>query len=529
MRGNLISQIFLILFFISLYSPVHFFGKCEIPRDDTVRTIRCRIAVDEECRAQKEWRSAIKRVVADSSVRFEREFGIKFEIVRIRPWYSDNKKESLFDLLRSLQREIPQKNCEVVIGFTGQSYQKGAFSGATICYGNYVILRWVRSEDRMTRTLIHEFCHLFGGIDLHQEESIMNQAGRGNGFDEFTSRIILINKFRSFELQEFPLTKERIDEAISHYESGKDLDRGEHAVHLMLALLYIEKGNYDFAIRECQNALRISPGLREAYSLLGIAFQKTGRIDFATQEYKRILSSNGPSAEVCFNLGIFYLEGGSIDEAIEEFQKAVRDNPNFAEAHSNLGLAYLRKGMVKPAQKECEKALKIDAHLTEAMVTLGGVYALNNKLDEAEAILCQSLILDSDMAEAHNNLGVVYMKKANYESAKDEFSKALEIDPCYAIAQLNLGRTYKGMGSIDRAITEYKKALLLKPDLYQAHRCLAEVYLEEHMVWEAFQQCQAAERANPAYKSLYEEIHGYLLRKRDYNLAYEFLKKVEKR
>ena len=397
MRGNLRSQIFLAFFLFLLYSPAYFFCKCDIPHNDTVRTIRCRIAVDEECRSQNEWRSVIKRVVADSSKRFEREFGIKFEIVRIRPWYSDDTRDSLFDLLKSLKNEIPQKNCEVIIGFTGQHYEKGAFSGATICYGSYIILRWVRLEDLMKRTLIHEFCHLFGGIDLNGENLIMSHARAGNRFDEFTSRIILINKFRRFEPQVFPLTDKKIDEAISHYESRKDLNKEGHEIHLILALLYIEKENYDLAIRECQNALRISPGLPEAYSLLGTAYQKAGKIELATREYKRILSSNGESAEVCFNLGIFHLERGLIDEAINEFQKAVEENPNSAEAHSNLGLAYLRKGMADPAKKECEKALKIDPQLAEAMVNLGGAYALKNKLKEAEAVLCRSLNLRSSL------------------------------------------------------------------------------------------------------------------------------------
>jgi tetratricopeptide (TPR) repeat protein len=275
-----------------------------------------------------------------------------------------------------LKGKIPQKNCEVVIGFTAQNCEKENFSGATICYGSYIILRWIRSEDLMKKTLIHEFCNLFGGIDLYQEESIMNHTRAGDGFDEFTCRVILTNKFRRFEPQVFPLPEAKIDEAISHYESRKDLNRDEHEIHLILALLYIEKKDYDLAARECQDALRVSPGLPEAYTLLGTVYQKMGKIEQATWEYKRILISNGASTEVSFNLGIFYLERGKIDEAINEFQREVKENPNSAEA---------------------------------------------------------------------------------------------------------------------------------------------------------FRQCQIAERVNPVYKSIYEEVQGYLLRKKDYVLAYEFLKKVERR
>jgi Tfp pilus assembly protein PilF len=461
-----------------MYFPGYFLSNDNSLYKDRIRTIRCRVAVDEECRARKGWRAVIKRVIADSSKQFEIEFGIKFEIVRIRPWYSNNARVSLFDLLRSLKREILQKNCEVVIGFTGQSYENGAFFGATICYDNYVILRWVPSENLMKRTLIHEFCHLFGGIDLHQADSIMNHDIAGNGVDEFTSRIIHINKFRSFVPQEFPLSEERINEVISHYESRKGLNKDEPEINVILALLYIEKENFDLAIRECKEALLISPGLQEAYSLLGTAYQKTGKIDLATQEYKKILSMNGESAEICFNLCIFYLEKERIDEAVNEFRKAVEENPASAEAHANLGLAYLKKGMAGPAQRECEKALKIDTQLAEAMVTLGGAYALNNKLEKSEYFLCRSLVLKPGVSEAHNNLGVVYLKRECYDSACDEFLKALKIDPLYLIARLNLGRTYMRMGSVDMAIAEYEKILKLKPDLYQAHRYLAEAFLE---------------------------------------------------
>ena len=142
-------------------------------KNQNIRTVDLKIAVDEEFRSNKMWRLEIKRLIIDASQDFETRFDIRFRIKSFVFWFSDNSRSSMLGLLNDLRRKVPQGAGDVVLGFTAQPHLDQDLSGAAAYLNGYIVIKRLGTELAMMRILKHEFCHLFGAIDLKEIGSIM--------------------------------------------------------------------------------------------------------------------------------------------------------------------------------------------------------------------------------------------------------------------------------------------------------------------------------------------------------------------
>jgi tetratricopeptide (TPR) repeat protein len=501
-----------ILFLFSLVFFIFIF-ECRTLPAQSLRTVKIKIAPDEEFRNDEAWPMLIRRLVKDSSSDFEKHFGIRFEINTFDAWLSDNSRKTTFELLNDLRKKVPKGDGDIVLGFTSQHRVKHDASGVAAYLQGYIVLRKLEQESAMKLLLKHELLHLFGAADLNERSSIMNGKNVGPELDEFTKKIVLLNKHRNFNPSTFPLPENKLDKAISIYKQRKNLNRGEADIHISLALIYLEKKDYESTIKECHQATQIDANLPEPYHLSGIALRRTGEVDRALREYQKVIRLQPELPELRYNLGIAYAKKKMIDEAIKEYRKAIELKPDYAEAHSNLALIYLEKNMVDEAIEECQKALDINPQIARALSTLGGAYLLRKDFAQAEAFSRRALEIDPELDGAHNNLGNIYMNKKMIDRAIGEYLKALRINPGFAEAHYNLGRAYLFNKSFDKAISEFKEAIQLKSGHYQAHSNLAAAYLEKGLEEEAIKECQRAIEINPGYAHAYSNLGQALIKK----------------
>jgi len=97
-----------------------------------------------------------------------------------------------------------------------------------------------------------------------------------------------------------------------------------------------QKGDYNEAIKQFQEALKLNPGKAEIHYNLGLTYQAKGLLNEAVEEYRKALEVNPEDAETHNNLGIVYYNQGSYRKAIEEFKLALSINPDFEIARKNL-------------------------------------------------------------------------------------------------------------------------------------------------------------------------------------------------
>ena len=178
------------------------------------REIKLKIVVDEEFREVQDWRPIVKRVIAGVNDLYRDKFGLVFQIEAYSFWASDDRCQTVFELLNDLRKKVSNLGYDIVVGFTGQ--RRGSFNllGGANYLRNYVIVRRIPAESLMILTLAHELAHLFGAVDLVEPGSIMNHSHPGEHFDAFSSKLIMLNRDRVFLPPYFPLPREKIDEAI---------------------------------------------------------------------------------------------------------------------------------------------------------------------------------------------------------------------------------------------------------------------------------------------------------------------------
>ena len=88
-------------------------------------------------------------------------------------------------------------------------------------------------------------------------------------------------------------------------------------------------------------------------------------------------------------------------------------------------------------------------------------------------------------AEAFFTLGLTHKKEKDYQGAEFYYQKALEIKPEYYNAHVNLGNVYCVTKKLDQAINEYNKAISLEPSSCTAHLNLSRTYLQKFMFKES--------------------------------------------
>src|SRR5580700_2600954 len=77
---------------------------------------------------------------------------------------------------------------------------------------------------------------------------------------------------------------------------------------------------------------------------LGHGFLVSQQFDRAISELREALRLDPDAPETHNDLGLAWIGKGDLNTACEEFREAVRLSPRSAEARSNLGFALLKKG-----------------------------------------------------------------------------------------------------------------------------------------------------------------------------------------
>ncbi len=132
-------------------------------------------------------------------------------------------------------------------------------------------------------------------------------------------------------------------------------DRNERAAQLEAAITYspdmpelrnnlcyflAESENYERAVEECRESIRLDSTNHFAHYNLGYAYQRQGLLDRALTHYEIAISLNPGWARVLNNMGLVHYYKSDFARAIESYEAAIAAEGTEAVYHYNLGLAY---------------------------------------------------------------------------------------------------------------------------------------------------------------------------------------------
>ena len=337
--------------FLSILVFVINFPSLPANKDSQTRIVNIKIAADSELMPSQNFMRTIQSIIMECNREFQNHFNIGLRIQKIEYWDLEKQSISLSDSFNELTRKVFPMKCDIVLGVISDRRCKDTAFGFSSYFNGYILVKHLESKKLMTIILLHELCHVFGAVDIHEIGSIMDIDVPVQIFDKFTTKCVLLNRNRSFQLDPHPLTENQLEELISLYKNRAVRDLGEFDIHRFLAQLYLKNKEYALAEEECAKIRRFSSRKEEAFNLFGNIHLKQGEFERAIEEYQKALKYLPDLPEIHFNLGLAYLKKGMLGKAISEFQKTIKLNPHFSEAHACLGYLFFKVRRIDDAIK----------------------------------------------------------------------------------------------------------------------------------------------------------------------------------
>ena len=251
---------------------------------------------------------------------------------------------------------------------------------------------------------------------------------------------------------------------------------------------YLTEGNsfyqnqdYDHAIADYNQALRLDPQNAVAYYDRGNAFCSKQDYDRAMADYNQALRLDPKYVDAYINRGNAFYSKQDYDRAMADYNQALKIDPQSVIAYYDRGNVYEVKNSNEAAMADYNQALKIDPDDVDAYTQRGIIFAEKQDYDRAMVNYNQALRLDPKNADAYMNRGKAYLDKGSNEPAMADLNQALEIDPKEVDAYYYRGLAYKGKGSKNEALEDLKKFVNLTDDAKLKQEAQKEILLLRSM------------------------------------------------
>lgn len=129
--------------------------------------------------------------------------------------------------------------------------------------------------------------------------------------------------------------------------------------HLLKGDVYTRLKKYDEAINELNITEELEPTFL-VYSAKGMVYAFQNNYDLAIKNFTQAIKVNPNSADVYNNRGIAYYCQGDCELALNDFEQAIKRNSTFTLAYLGRGKAYQCLGKTDLAADDFKKAKEID-------------------------------------------------------------------------------------------------------------------------------------------------------------------------
>jgi tetratricopeptide (TPR) repeat protein len=191
---------------------------------------------------------------------------------------------------------------------------------------------------------------------------------------------------------------------------------------------YRMQGDFNLAIQDYSQAIKLNPKLAQAYNNRGVAYDHKGDFDDALQDFDQALKLK-PMALTHFNRGNAYLGKSQYDHAIDDYNQAIKLKPDFAGAYDNRCWARAVVGVLKPALADCNEALRLSPNNPATLESRGFVFLKMTNFDAAVSDYEAALRHNPKQASALYGRGMAKLKNEDTTGEADiTAAKAIQSD-----------------------------------------------------------------------------------------------------
>lgn len=224
---------------------------------------------------------------------------------------------------------------------------------------------------------------------------------------------------------------------------------------------YDFKGEFDRAIADYGEAIRLKPNFAFAYYARGSAYIEKGEYDRAIADLDAAIRLAPDCAQPYNDRGVSYESKGQYERAIADYDEAIRLAPNFSLAYQNRGNAFREMGKYDKSIVSYDAAIRLDPKNFHAYHGRGLVYVQKGQYDQAVGDFDVAISLRPDFDLAYNGRGFAYSSKEEYRKAIADYDTAIRLKPDYVFAYHHRGAAKFATGDFEGAANDYAHALAI--------------------------------------------------------------------
>ncbi len=303
-----------------------------------------------------------------------------------------------------------------------------------------------------------------------------------------------------------------VEPAKQSYANAIALNESEFAWHYLLAYLYHIQGEFEAAIRQYHDAVRVEPRYLPAWVHLGQAQLEIDDVNGARESFESAISLSETSTPALSGLASVESRQGNFDRSIELIRRAIASEPEAKQLHYQLAMAYRQAGQREKAREQLalqgprrpsltdpvlgrmqslnqtsqvflsrgveayrrgdyleaasqyKKALEASPDDPSTYLSISWVLELADRPEEAVPYLDRALELDPDLAMAHFNKGAMLESRGRDEEALEHYRAAVEQEPESLPPRQLLANTLMRTGNYEEASKHYTKIIAVSPD-----------------------------------------------------------------
>jgi tetratricopeptide (TPR) repeat protein len=227
--------------------------------------------------------------------------------------------------------------------------------------------------------------------------------------------------------------------------------RGEQlaTVYFWRAVGWNKKGEYLKVITDATEAIRLQPS-QAVYNLRGSAYYDRGEYEIAIADFDDALKLGPPSGTIFHNRGNAWRGKGDYAKAIVDYDMSIKADPRSAFSFQNRGIAKEALGDLDGALADINQAIRLDPTLPQPLINRTAIWRVRGDYDRAIADGSEAIRLakekppvnimtppNSVLVSGYTHRALAYEAKGDYAHARDDYKATLAITASDAGSKAN--------------------------------------------------------------------------------------------
>ncbi len=301
--------------------------------------------------------------------------------------------------------------------------------------------------------------------------------------------------------------KNKQAEALKLYSSYQDQQGPDINIAKSLSQLYLQNEYYDKAYAQYEIILAAEPNNLSVKIRMALIDIEKKEFDTAIRRLKEILVIAPDSDKVRFYLAAVLEEMNLNSEAVEHFTKIPSESQFYGEAIVHAAYIYRTDNKADKAEKLLDEALANRVDYPQFYALKASLLDEKKKYAPAEVVLAKAATLFPDNEQILFFLGSVQDKLGNKQDTILSMKKVIALNEGHIQALNYLAYTYAELEKeLPEAETLAKRALNLKPNDAYIVDTLGWVYFKQGKMKEAMQFLEKAHSMNPKESVISEHL-----------------------